>query len=200
MSHLPRLLQKFRWKTATVLIAGGIRPNVITVTAGTLVIVSSGLYVYTGSLVLPSVGVFLGVYLDSLDGMVARRTGRVTMIGSYLDSCLDRLADAAVFAALAIVASEGGQRALLLGALACLSLSQLVSYMRAKAEALGAQGAVGYGHRLMRYELLAVAVLGDLLGLKGSLTFGVWALAFLCGLTVCQRFSFVRKQLVISAR
>ena len=88
---------------------------------------------------------------DTLDGTMARRSGRSSAWGAFLDSTLDRVADAAVFGGLVLWFTGGGDdRPTALLALACLVLGGLVSYARARAEGLGMRADVGIAERTDR--------------------------------------------------
>ncbi|MBA2717250.1 MAG: CDP-alcohol phosphatidyltransferase family protein [Propionibacteriales bacterium] len=116
--------------------------------------------------------------------------------GSFLDSTLDRLGDAAIFAGLAIWFFEGGDdRLLAYVALWALVMGSVTSYTRAKAESLGMQARGGIAERADR--LVAVLVLtffADLLDLPILLTIVLWALAVASTITVGQRMVLVRRQ------
>ena len=107
---------------------------------------------------------------DGLDGTMARRGGRVTRFGAFLDSTLDRVADGAVFAGLALWAAGRDTVALWL-ALACLVGGFVVSYARARAEAEGWDASVGLFERSDRLAVAGLAAL--VVGLGGP----TWVMA-----------------------
>lgn len=124
-------------------------------------------------------------FFDIVDGSVARATGRVSKRGGFLDSTLDRVAEIAIF--LGIL--EGGL-ARPDWVLVALSLSLLVSYTRAKADALGTSlSGVGIGERSER--LIALAVFS----IAGFVTYGVLLVAVLAGVTFVQRVASATSKL-----
>src|SRR5256885_675919 len=96
-------------------------------------------------------GVFVvGSILDILDGALARTSGKGTPFGAFLDSTTDRVSEAAVLGAIALVFSRHGETVALALDFAAVAGSFLVSYTRARAEALGLRGDVGIGGRAGR--------------------------------------------------
>ena len=174
----------------------GISPDVVTI-VGTLGVCLGALVFYPrheffwGSLVC---AVF--ALSDSLDGVMARLSGRSTKWGAYLDSTLDRVADSAIFGGLVLWYSGGGSRPYLAAlALACLILGSVVSYAKARAEGLGMTANVGIADRAKRVVvvLLATGLVG--LGVPEVLLTVVLALLALASLiTVVQRMLEVRRQ------
>lgn len=129
---------------------------------------------------------------DTLDGALARLTNRVTKFGAFLDSTLDRLADAAILFAIIILGLQDGSSATVL--LACLALigSLLVSYARARAEAVDLKGEVGI---LTRAERIGLLVLGLLLNqIDYALIVILGIVTVLSFVTVAQRIIFVWQQ------
>src|SRR2546429_6660624 len=148
---------------ARALIRWGVSPNTIT-TAGALVVIASavafgmGKMHWGGGLLLAS-GLF-----DILDGQVARNGNRVSAFGAFYDSTLDRVGETAVFLGIALWFVQGGVPAarmpLAVGlAIAALSSSMLVSYTRARAEALGIECRVGIAQRAERFLVLGAPTL-----------------------------------------
>src|SRR5690606_25887596 len=122
----------------------------VTIT-GTFLVIATALWLLpTGRLVAGALVIGLFVFTDSLDGTMARLSGRSGPWGAFLDSTLDRLADGALFIGLALYFAWHAPAARLLGtlaALACLLLGLCVSYARARAEGLGLDGNVGIAER-----------------------------------------------------
>jgi archaetidylinositol phosphate synthase len=115
--------------------------------------------------------------LDLVDGAVARVTGRVSKRGAFLDSTLDRLAEIVIF-----IGILAGSLASPLPVLTALSLSLLVSYTRAKGDALSiALSGVGIGERSERLLILAVA------SIAGYCSWGIIAVALVAGYTFLER-------------
>ena len=133
-----------------------------------------------------------GSILDILDGALARSHGKLTEFGSFLDSTTDRISEGFVLGAIALVLSSQGHVAALASVFVALVGSFLVSYTRAKAEALGLSGTVGLMGRAERIVLVAVAL--PFAG-RGSLPYAMYLLAALTAFTVFQRVNHVRKQL-----
>ncbi|GAA2723861.1 phosphatidylinositol phosphate synthase [Cellulomonas aerilata] len=181
---------------ADLLLARGVSPDAVTV-AGTVAVVLTALTAYpTGHLLAGSLVIGLLVLTDSLDGLMARRSGRSSSWGAFLDSTLDRFGDAAIFAGLVVwFTGDGDHRAAALLALTCLVLSSVVPYARARAEGLGMTAAVGIAERADR--LLAVLVATTLVGAGLPVTVLVVVLALLAlasAVTVVQRMAAVRRQ------
>jgi len=134
----------------------------------------------------------IGSIADILDGALARAASKGTVFGAFLDSTFDRLGEAAMLAAIGLVFARDGNDIALVATFAAVIGSFLVSYTRAKAEALGLRGDVGFGSRVERVVLIAVG-----LGLApwGWLQWPIYILAAMAWLTVLQRMLFVRKQL-----
>ncbi|HEX9292181.1 MAG TPA: CDP-alcohol phosphatidyltransferase family protein [Gemmatimonadales bacterium] len=185
---------------ARLLITSGVHPNTIT-TVGTLVVVGSGVAFGTGAVRLGGSLLLISGILDLLDGQVARLGGKITAFGAFYDSTLDRVGEAAVFAGLIFYFSNGPlpadmkPRALAAG-LVALVASLLVSYTRARAEALGVENKVGIAPRAERILLLGVpaVVLGAGPGRPGVVLFWIVAvLAFVSAITVIQRVAHVAR-------
>ena len=186
---------------ARPLARAGVSPDAVTI-AGTAVLTAASLGLFgTGHLLVGTVVIALSAFADNLDGVLARMTGRSGPWGSFLDSALDRVGDAALFTGLVIwYTGGGGDRAVALLAATCLGLSLVVSYTRAKAEALGATASVGVAERAER--LVAVLVGTFLVGLGApSWVLGVILalLAVATAVTVVQRLVVVRAQLHVPA-
>jgi CDP-diacylglycerol--glycerol-3-phosphate 3-phosphatidyltransferase len=134
------------------------------------------------------------VLLDVVDGAVARARGAGTPWGTVLDATCDRIADGAVFAGLTwwcfVVA---GDRLLAVAALLCLVSAQVISYIKARAEAAGVRADGGMVERAERYiiALLGAGLAG--LGVPFALDVALWVLAGLQIVTVTQRMLAVRR-------
>jgi CDP-diacylglycerol--glycerol-3-phosphate 3-phosphatidyltransferase len=149
---------------AKLLLRWGISPDVVTV-VGTIGVCLGALIFYPmGELFWGTVVITVFVFADMVDGLMARMQDRSSRWGSFLDSTLDRLADASVFSGVAIWFFTGGANtAIAVASLACLVLGMLVSYARAKAESLGCTADVGIAERSER--LVAVLVFTGFTGL-----------------------------------
>jgi CDP-diacylglycerol--glycerol-3-phosphate 3-phosphatidyltransferase len=136
------------------------------------------------------------VFSDTVDGLMARMSGRSSSWGAYLDSTLDRVGDAAVFGGLVLWYAGGGDNIAMASlALACLILGSVVSYAKARAEGLGMTANVGIAERADR--LVAVLVTTGLVGLglpEVVLAVVLVLLAVASLVTVVQRMLTVRRQ------
>jgi CDP-diacylglycerol--glycerol-3-phosphate 3-phosphatidyltransferase len=134
------------------------------------------------------------VFADMLDGTLARIKGTTGAWGAFLDSTLDRVADASVFAGLAAWSVLGGHSRVTAGlALFCLVTGGLVSYAKARAEGLGVRCDVGIAERSERLVIgLTVAGLAGL-GVPYVLPVGLWVLAAASAVTLAQRMLAVRR-------
>ena len=139
----------------------------------------------------------VGSVLDILDGALARVGGKTTPFGAFLDSTTDRVGEGAMLGAIALVFSRHDHPAALGLTFAAVAGSFLVSYTRARAEALGLRGDVGIGSRAERVVVitggLVLAPLSIWL-LEGA----IYLLTLTAWITVVQRILFVRKQLLVS--
>ncbi|MBA2475700.1 MAG: CDP-alcohol phosphatidyltransferase family protein [Actinobacteria bacterium] len=134
----------------------------------------------------------VGSVLDILDGALARRSGRGTPFGAFLDSTTDRISEGFMIGAVALVLSRDGNEVGLAFAIAAIAGSFLVSYTRARAEALGLRGDVGIGSRA---ERVVVITAGLVLAPWGALSWSIYLLAVTAWFTVGQRILSVRSQL-----
>jgi CDP-diacylglycerol--glycerol-3-phosphate 3-phosphatidyltransferase len=123
-----------------------------------------------------------------LDGALARRTNRVTHFGALLDSTLDRLAEGGLLLAILFLFAQEGSTIGVLLAGGVLIASLLVSYIRARAEALGLECTVGLFTRPERVIVLALGLL------LGGLEIALSIIAALSLLTVGQRLVYVWHQ------
>jgi CDP-diacylglycerol--glycerol-3-phosphate 3-phosphatidyltransferase len=175
----------------------GLTPDLVTM-IGTTLVVTTALVAYPQGFLFPgTILIALFVFADSLDGTMARLSGTTSDWGAFLDSTLDRLADAAIFAGLTLWFVTQDNMVGVSLTLAALVLGQLVSYARARAEGLGAQAAVGIAERTERLivVLLAAGLVG--LGLPVEILVGAMALLTVASaVTVVQRFVVVRRQLL----
>jgi CDP-diacylglycerol---glycerol-3-phosphate 3-phosphatidyltransferase len=138
----------------------------------------------------------VGSVLDVLDGALARAGGKTTPFGAFLDSTTDRVGEGAMLGAIALVFSRHGQTVALAAAIAAVAGSFLVSYTRAKAEALGLRGDVGLGSRAERVVVITAGLV--LAPIHEWLLIGsIYLLAATAWLTVVQRILHVRKQLLL---
>jgi CDP-diacylglycerol--glycerol-3-phosphate 3-phosphatidyltransferase len=170
-------------------------PNQLT-SLGFLLNVAAGALIYERHWVWATVAFVAGSVIDALDGALARAHDKMTPFGGFLDSTLDRISEGFILGAIALVLSRQGHQAALASVFVALVGSFLVSYTRAKAEALGLKGDVGLMARAERIVLLAAVL--PFAGL-GALPYVIYVLAALTALTVVQRMAFVRTQLMTKA-
>jgi CDP-diacylglycerol--glycerol-3-phosphate 3-phosphatidyltransferase len=181
------------------LLALGVSPDVVTL-VGTLGVCVGALAFYPRhEFFWGTVVITLFVFSDTVDGLMARLSGRSGVWGAYLDSTLDRFGDAAVFGGLLLyyAAHPDAYQAdvMTVLALACLVLGQLVSYARARAEGLGMKADIGIAERADR--LVAVLLTTGLVGLglpEAVLLVVLLVLAVASLVTVVQRMLHVRRQ------
>ncbi|CAN5229980.1 archaetidylinositol phosphate synthase [soil metagenome] len=133
-----------------------------------------------------------GSVADILDGALARAASKGTVFGAFLDSTFDRLGEAAVLTAIGLVFMRDGNEIALVATFLAVIGSFLVSYTRAKAEALGLRGDVGFGSRVERVVIISI---GLFLAPWGWLEWPLYVLAAMAWITVLQRMLFVRRQL-----
>jgi phosphatidylinositol phosphate synthase len=134
-----------------------------------------------------------GSLLDILDGALARAGGKTTPFGAFLDSTTDRVSEGFMLTAIALVLSRQDHNVFVAVTVLAVAGSFLVSYTRAKAEALGLRGDVGIGSRA---ERVVVITAGLVLAPWGVLPWAIALLACTAWITVVQRVLHVRKQLM----
>src|ERR1700760_3208047 len=175
-----------------------ITPNMITVT-GTVGLSAAVLWGYpTGHLFIGTIVATFFVFTDMLDGVLARIKGTSGKFGAFLDSTMDRVADAAVFSGLAAWFVLGGHSHLMAGlSLFCLVAGVLVSYVKARAEGLGTTANVGIAERPERMLLTFVVTGLWGLGVPYILPAGLWVLAGASVITLVQRIIAVHKGLAV---
>src|SRR5258707_1394037 len=134
----------------------------------------------------------VGSILDILDGALARAGDKATPFGAFVDSTTDRMGEAAMLGAIGLVLIRHGHEFALGATFAAVAGSFLVSYTRARAEALGLRGDVGISSRAERVVIISA---GLVLAPWGVLPWAIYVLAASAWVTVLQRVLFVRKQL-----
>jgi CDP-diacylglycerol--glycerol-3-phosphate 3-phosphatidyltransferase len=174
-----------------------ISPDALTFAGVTICAISAGIvfFEYRAELLCFWLGAALfvvGSVLDILDGALARSSGKGTTFGAFLDSTTDRVGEAFMLGSIALVFSRDGNEVALAFAFAAVVGSLLVSYTRARAEALGLKGDVGIGSRA---ERVVVIVAGLVLAPWGVLPWAIYLLAVTAWITVVQRVLSVRAQL-----
>ncbi len=178
------------------LIKLGVSPNAVTI-VGTLGVVAGSLVFFPqGELLIGVLVITAFVFSDLVDGYMARTLGTSSKWGAFLDSTLDRVGDAAIFAGLAIwLFGDGDDTLLACVALWALVMGSVTSYTRAKAESLGMQAKGGIAERSDRLvSVLVMAGLSDIFDAPILLSIVLWALAVASTVTVIQRMVLVRRQ------
>lgn len=177
------------------LIEAGVHPNAIT-TLGFAVTVSAGLAFFLGHVRIGGFLVLIGGIFDILDGQVARGSGLASVFGSFYDSTLDRISEIVVF--LGIFSLYGGGHPdfplpwMVYAVALALAGSLMVSYTRARAEALGLDCKVGLMQRPERVVLIGVAAMLFGGSWNGSVLTGVLlVMAVLTNFTAVQRIVWV---------
>jgi CDP-diacylglycerol--glycerol-3-phosphate 3-phosphatidyltransferase len=180
------------------LVESRLTPNAISVT-GLVLNIAAAVLVTQELFFLAGVAFIVGSVMDTLDGRYSRMSGKGTLFGAFLDSTLDRLEEGIVLTAVAgYFASQGDEFAAAMCVLAVLG-SLMVSYTRARAEALGVECKVGIATRPVRVVVLSAGLLfakGASIGSFELLAPAIYVLAALTTFTVIQRVWHVRGQLV----
>jgi CDP-diacylglycerol--glycerol-3-phosphate 3-phosphatidyltransferase len=181
---------------ADLLVRLRVSPNLLT-TIGTLCSVAGGVAFALGKIRLGGWIIGLCAIFDVLDGVVARRTERTTVFGAFYDSTLDRLADGAVLGGLLYFFATDpvhGNKAIVVAALLGMIGMYLVSYTRARAEALGIDAKVGVMQRPERVVLMSAPQAFFGLAFNGYLLMAiVCILGVTAWITAAQRVLYVRR-------
>ncbi len=194
--HLGRVtaagLSWIRKTIAQGIIRARIPANVITLT-GPIALLLLFIPMLEGDLVTAGLVVLLGGAFDTFDGAVARISGRVTRFGAYLDSVMDRYADALLLFGLLVFLLRhlsGPTQTLYLTLWGLATLGTMVtSYAKARAETMVPQCVAGFMERPERTSVVFLALLA------GNFHIGLWFLAFFCNLIAIQRIFFTRAML-----
>ncbi|HZA58354.1 MAG TPA: CDP-alcohol phosphatidyltransferase family protein [Solirubrobacterales bacterium] len=179
------------------LIESRLTPNAISIT-GLILNIAAAVLVTQRLFFLAGLAFIVGSVMDTLDGRYSRMSGKGTLFGAFLDSTLDRIEEGIVLTAIAWYFAETGDE---LAAAACVLVtlgSLMVSYTRARAEALGVECKVGLASRPVRVVMLSAG----LVFAKGAglvdvelLAPAIYAMGVLTAITVVQRVLHVRGQL-----
>jgi CDP-diacylglycerol--glycerol-3-phosphate 3-phosphatidyltransferase len=174
------------------LLRRGLTPNGATVVGAAGTVAGALWFFPRGQLFAGSVFVTVFLLFDLLDGAIARAKGNGTRFGAVLDATCDRIADGALFGALTwwslVVA---GNRPLAVAALVCLVSAQVISYVKARAEANGLSAEGGLVERADRFVLALVGTALQGLGVPHAVQVALWLLAVLGVITVTQRIAAV---------
>ncbi|MCD6640850.1 MAG: CDP-alcohol phosphatidyltransferase family protein [Nocardioides sp.] len=196
LEHIRGLVTAIIAPLARLLLRLGVSPDAVTL-VGTVATCSAALwFVPRGDLIIGALVVTLFALFDLLDGTMARMSRRVSPFGAFLDSTLDRIADAVVFGSVILYFAGPGD--LVVGmwlGLLCLITGMSTSYARARAESLGFTGRVGLMERADRLAVLGVfGIAAELSHRPEVLAWGLGLLGALSAVTVTQRILAVRTQ------
>ncbi|MEO8688099.1 MAG: CDP-alcohol phosphatidyltransferase family protein [Solirubrobacteraceae bacterium] len=179
------------------LIESRLTPNAISLTGFALCVVAAVL-VWQDEYFLGGLAFVIGSVCDMLDGRYSRMSGKGTPFGAFLDSTLDRIEEGVVLTAVAYQFSDRGDNLAVSAVVVAVLASLMVSYTRARAEALGVECKVGIADRAVRVVILSAG----LILAKGAgvvdvelLEPAVYVLAGLSVITVVQRIWHVRGEL-----
>ena len=179
------------------LIESRLTPNAISLTGLVLHVVAAVL-IWERYFFLGGIAFVVGSVMDTLDGRYSRMSGKGTPFGAFLDSTLDRMEEGIVLTAVAAYFAERGDETAVAAVVVAVLGSLMVSYTRARAEALGVECKVGIASRPVRVVILSAGLLfarGASLGSFELLEPAVYVLAGLAAVTTVQRIAHVRRQL-----
>jgi CDP-diacylglycerol--glycerol-3-phosphate 3-phosphatidyltransferase len=179
------------------LIESRLTPNAISITGlvGNLI---AAVLILEHHFILAGVAFILGSLCDMFDGRYSRMSGKGTPFGAFLDSTLDRVEEGVVLAAVAVWFAEDGNELAVGATVLAVVGSYMVSYTRARAEALGVGGKVGIASRAVRVVILSAGLVfaaGELVPDFDLLEPAIYVMAALTVFTTLQRVLHVRRQL-----
>jgi CDP-diacylglycerol--glycerol-3-phosphate 3-phosphatidyltransferase len=179
------------------LIESRLTPNTISLTGLTLNVVAAVL-VWQEYFFLGGIAFIVGSVCDTLDGRYSRMSGKGSPFGAFLDSTLDRIEEGIVLTAVAAYFASRGEAGAAAAVVVAVLASLMVSYTRARAEALGVECKVGIATRPVRVVIISIGLLfakGASLGDFELLAPAIYVLAALSVFTVAQRVWHVRSEL-----
>jgi CDP-diacylglycerol--glycerol-3-phosphate 3-phosphatidyltransferase len=179
------------------LIESRLTPNAISLTGFALNLAAAALVV-DRMFFLAGIAFIVGSVMDTLDGRYSRMSGKGTPFGAFLDSTLDRLEEGIVLIAVAAYFASRNDQVAVAAVVAAVLGSLMVSYTRARAEALGLECKVGLATRPVRVVILSIGLVfakGASIGNFELLAPAVYVLAVLTLVTMIQRILHVRGQL-----
>ena len=179
------------------LIESRLTPNAISLTGLVLNLVAAVL-VTQELFLLAGLAFIVGSVMDTLDGRYSRMSGKGTQFGAFLDSTLDRAEEGIVLATVAAYFASLGDELAAAAVVVCVVGSLMVSYTRARAEALGVECKVGLATRPVRVVIISVGLVfaegADVFDVR-LLEPAIYVLAVLTSVTVLQRVLHVRRSL-----
>src|SRR3954466_8655623 len=173
----PTTAREYQAAVTGRLIESRLTPNAISLTGFTLCLVAAVL-VWQDLYVLGGIAFIVGSVCDTLDGRYARASGKGTPFGAFLDSTLDRIEEGVVLTAVASNFSAAGDDFAVAAVVVAVLASLMVSYTRARAEALGVECKVGIADRAVRVVILSAGLVLQGLGVH-VLDAAVYVLAVL---------------------
>ena len=176
----------------------GFSPDALTV-AGFGIVLAAAFAAAAGQWVLTALILIFGTLFDGLDGTLARATGQTSNFGAFLDSTMDRAGEAVIYAGIAAGAAVNGMTEVIGLATLALGLGSLVSYVRARGEALGVRADVGLAQRAERAAVLIIGLLAGGLAAPTWLTAALALISVASAITVVQRIRFVRAGLAAAS-
>src|SRR5919112_1335031 len=179
------------------LIESRLTPNAISIT-GLVLCVIAAVLVWNDYWVLGGIAFIVGSVCDMLDGRYSRMSGKGTKFGAFLDSSLDRIEEGIVLTAVAAYFAKSNDELAVAGVTLTIVGSLMVSYTRARAEALGVECKVGFADRPTRVVILSIGILfaqGAGLADFELLEPAIYVMAALTTITVLQRVFHVRSEL-----
>ena len=182
------------------LIESRLTPNAISIT-GLILNVVAAVLVWQELYIVGGIAFIVGSVCDTFDGRYSRMSGKGTQFGAFLDSTLDRIEEGIVLTAVAAVFAAAHDEVAAAATVVAVLASLMVSYTRARAEALGVECKVGIATRPVRVVILSIGLVfarGASLGDFQLLEPAVYVLAALSVITVGQRIWHVREALTVS--
>lgn len=167
----------------------GLSPNYFTV-AGVIITTFGAAAFIAGFIRLAGILILLGGLCDTIDGLLARTTGKASRFGALLDSTVDRYAEFIMFFGIAAYFFYSDDFGTAAGTFLALCGSFMVSYSRARAESLGLDAKIGFMQRPERIVLIGLSAIIHL----NTFKLAIWLVAILANLTALQRIHFGYKQ------
>jgi CDP-diacylglycerol--glycerol-3-phosphate 3-phosphatidyltransferase len=181
------------------LIESRLTPNAISITGLIGNLIAAAL-ILEEHFVLAAIAFILGSLCDMMDGRYSRMSGKGTPFGAFLDSTLDRIEEGVVLTAVAAWFAKSSNELAVGATVLAVVGSYMVSYTRARAEALGVECKVGIASRAVRVVILSAGLLfaaGEIVPDFDLLEPAIYAMAALTVFTTFQRVFHVRKQLAL---
>ena len=181
------------WKIVRGLALSRISPNTLTFIGLIINIVAAFLFGYARGANANRMFVYAGIVIigagifDMVDGRVARATNQVSVFGAFFDSVMDRYSDVAIFFGLLVYYARGNRFQYVVLVAFVMTTSVMVSYTRARAEALIGSCKVGF---MERPERIVLVIFGALFNTWGVMAPALWVLAVLSTMTLIHRIRY----------